>query len=40
MGWRSIMIDELPHWVPPEWVDPKQKPKRNTMHDRTKLIRG
>ena len=23
MGWKSIMLDELPHWVPPAWVDPE-----------------
>ena len=27
MGWQSIMLDDLPHWVPPAWVDPDQKPQ-------------
>ena len=26
MGWQSIMLNDLPHWVPPAWVDPNQKP--------------
>ncbi len=25
MGWASIMLNDLPHWVPPAWVDPDQK---------------
>ena len=33
MGWSSIMLNELPHWVPPAWVDPEQRPRRNRMHD-------
>ena len=37
MGWQSIMIDELPHWVPPAWIDPKQKPRRNRMPDSPQL---
>ncbi len=39
MGWQSIMIDDLPHWVPPAWVDPKQRPRRNRMHDSPQLTR-
>ena len=25
MGWTSIMLNELPHWIPPAWVDPDQR---------------
>ena len=37
MGWTSIMLNDRPHWVPPAWVDPDQKPRRNTMHDTPEL---
>ncbi len=40
MGWASIMLNDLPHWVPPAWVDPAQKPRRNTMHDYTRTHPG
>jgi hypothetical protein len=33
MGFQSIMINGRAHWIPPTWIDPKQKPRRNTMHD-------
>ena len=33
MGWRSIMLNGHPHWVPPDWIDPHQTPRRNTLHD-------
>ena len=33
MGFRSIMRNGRPHWVPPPWIDPDQEPLRNTMHD-------
>ena len=39
MGWHSVMIDDLPHWIPPAWVDPDQRPRRNTMHDTPELTR-
>ncbi len=29
-GWTCRMIDGLPTWTPPRWVDPDQKPLRNT----------
>ena len=28
-GWTCLMIDGLPAWIPPRWVDPKQRPLRN-----------
>jgi len=33
MGWRSEMIGGLPHWIPPSWVDPEHRPRRNHLHD-------
>ena len=27
------MIDGIPHWRPPEWLDPHRRPIRNTSHD-------
>jgi hypothetical protein len=29
-GWACQMIDGLPWWVPPKWIDPEQKPRQNT----------
>jgi len=28
-GWTCLMIDDLPAWVPPGWVDPEQRPLRH-----------
>lgn len=33
LGWRCRMIDGIPHWIPPRWIDPEQTPRRNHMHD-------
>lgn len=33
MGWRSVMLNGFPHWVPPSWVDPQHRPRRNSQHD-------
>ena len=33
MGWSPTMIDGVPYWIPPKWLDPEQKPRRNTRHD-------
>jgi hypothetical protein len=27
------MINGIPHWIPPAYRDPEQKPIRNTLHD-------
>jgi len=35
MGWRVDMIDGLPTWTPPAWIDPDQKPIRNRRHQPT-----
>ncbi|SDU81602.1 HNH endonuclease [Microlunatus sagamiharensis] len=29
-GWTCRMIERLPTWTPPRWVDPQQRPLRNT----------
>jgi hypothetical protein len=26
------MIDGIPNWIPPPWIDPDRTPRRNTMH--------
>jgi hypothetical protein len=31
-GWTVQMCDGLPYWRPPRWIDPDQKPIRNTAH--------
>jgi hypothetical protein len=30
-GWRTVMIDSVPHWQPPPW-HPDQQPQRNYLH--------
>jgi hypothetical protein len=32
-GWRCIMINKIPHWIPPKWRDSEQVPIRNHAHD-------
>jgi hypothetical protein len=29
-GWQPVMIDGVPYWKPPAWLDPERKPRRNT----------
>ena len=31
-GWTCLMLDGIPHWKPPTWLDPTQTPRRNTTH--------
>ena len=31
MGWRTVLIDGIPHWKPPPW-HPNQEPQRNYLH--------
>jgi hypothetical protein len=31
-GWQTVMIDGIPHWRPPSWHDPQQRPRRNYLH--------
>ena len=33
LGWRAEMIDGIPHFIPPYWLDRTQTPQRNTAHD-------
>jgi hypothetical protein len=28
-GWRCTMVDGLPWWIPPKWIDPDQRPRQN-----------
>jgi hypothetical protein len=28
-GWTCQMIDDLPAWIPPVWIDPERRPLRN-----------
>ena len=28
-GWRCRLIDGLPHWIPPDWIDPERTPRLN-----------
>jgi hypothetical protein len=30
LGRDVVMIDNVPHWIPPAWLDPERKPRRNT----------
>ena len=31
-GWTCQMINKIPNWIPPPWIDPDQRPRRNTAH--------
>ncbi len=31
-GWTVRMVDGVPQWLPPAWLDPAQRPRRNTAH--------
>ena len=28
-GWRCQLMDGLPHWIPPDWIDPERRPRLN-----------
>jgi hypothetical protein len=28
-GWRCRLADGLPHWIPPDWIDPERRPRLN-----------
>jgi hypothetical protein len=30
-GWRTVMLNGIPHWKPPSW-HPQQQPQRNYLH--------
>lgn len=38
LGWTGVMIDGIPHWVPPRWLDPEQVPRRNRRHETAVLV--
>jgi hypothetical protein len=31
-GWSVRMTHGIPEWLPPPWIDPQRKPRRNTAH--------
>jgi Rieske Fe-S protein len=31
-GWTVEMVDEVPQWIPPAWIDQDRRPIRNTAH--------
>jgi uncharacterized protein DUF222/HNH endonuclease len=31
-GWTCRMVDGVPWWHPPSWIDPAQQPRRNRAH--------
>lgn len=33
MGWSCRMLDGVPHWIPPSWIDAERAPIRNRTHD-------
>jgi hypothetical protein len=33
LGYHCVMIDGIPHWIPPRWIDREGTPRRNTAHD-------
>lgn len=33
LGWTGVMLQGIPHFVPPRWLDPDQVPRRNHAHD-------
>ena len=39
-GWRVIMTDKVPEWIPPPWLDPEQRPRRNQAHHLPKIDFG
>ena len=33
LGWSCRLLDGIPHWTAPEWLDADQIPRRNRAHD-------
>ncbi|WP_375491527.1 DUF222 domain-containing protein [uncultured Jatrophihabitans sp.] len=31
-GWTVEILDGMPQWIPPPWLDPERRPVRNTVH--------
>ena len=36
-GWEAVMIEAVPHWIPPAFIDPDRRPIRNTAHHQRDL---
>jgi hypothetical protein len=36
-GWAVAIVDGTAWWTPPTWIDPQQRPVRNTAHDHCRL---
>src|SRR5262249_12407760 len=32
LGYHCVMLDRIPHRIPPAWIDPTQTPIRNHTH--------
>ena len=39
IGWICQMIDGIPHWTPPAWIDPARTPRRNHVHSGIPVLR-
>jgi hypothetical protein len=39
-GAHIVMINGIPHWTEPAWLDPTQTPRRNTAHHIPRLLTG
>jgi len=37
-GWQTVFIDGVPHWRPPDWLDPQRTPRRNWLHHAEQLV--
>ncbi len=39
-GWHIVFLKGIPHVIPPPIIDPRRRPRRNTMHDQPGLPSG
>ena len=37
-GWRCVMTNGVPEWIPPAWIDPAQRPRRNHARHLERLL--
>jgi hypothetical protein len=37
-GWTGLMLDGVPNWVPPRWIDPAGTPRTNTTQHLKRLL--
>jgi hypothetical protein len=35
LGWRCLMLNGVPQWIPPVWIDDQQRPRTNNTHKPT-----